>query len=66
MPVVLAGGGVGGCGAGLGGEAVPVGDAGDVVDVGQDPCRDHAADAVVVLSRESRASTMALSAAGLP
>ena len=48
VAVLLAGGGVEGCGAGPGREPVAVGEPGDVADVGQDPGGDDGSDAVEV------------------
>lgn len=46
VPVLLAGGGVQGCGAGPGREPVPVGETRDVADIGEDPSGDDGPDAV--------------------
>jgi hypothetical protein len=48
VAVLLTGGGIQGCGAGPGGEAVAVGEPGDVADVGQDAGSHDRADAVDV------------------
>jgi hypothetical protein len=45
---LLAGGGVDGCGAVVGGEVVPAREAVDVLDLGQDPAGDDRADAVEI------------------
>jgi len=48
VAILLTGGGVQGCGAGPGREPVPVGEPGDVADVGEDPGRHDRSDAVDV------------------
>jgi hypothetical protein len=48
VPDLLAGGGIDGCGAVVGGEVMPTGEAGDVFDFGQDPSGDQRPDAVEI------------------